>query len=115
MIDTTDMTPEEKQVLAKALNLYTRLLMGQVDAVLDPILMGNGLQGDVPEFIMQMYRNSAETMRGNLTGRYTFKTEPSIGNGLVPNDARIARRLEAMVLGETIPLSLYNRDGTVKD
>lgn len=111
MLNLNGLTDAEKRVLTSALDTYTRLLMGQVDNVLDPLLMRNGLNGDVSDVEMANLAYLAKDMRETITGRVKNGYEPSIGNPLVPDEARIARRLQAMVTGDDVVLLLYNEDG----
>lgn len=104
---TLELNADEERIVRAALEAYTHLHLGSFANAADRVLMSSDLD---PETV-QDARQALEFAQACLTGHR--HGGPSITNPKVSNDARIARRLKAVLDDDQTALRLYNRDGTV--
>lgn len=102
-----DLTENEVRVLRLALIAYQHLGLGAFRTAFDQIQDNRMMTGPKADEVLEVLEAAQETLTG------TSKGGPSIGNKLVGNDVRIARRLQAGLEGDKAVFSLYRRDGTV--
>lgn len=111
------LTDLQERVLLEALNTYIHLMIGNLENAVDPLVMHLSSEetpiGPSEAFRAtgDLVRDGARLLQVELTG--IPHGGPSIGHRDVSDRARVARRLEALVNGESSPLSLYSPDGKV--
>ena len=104
---TLNLSAAEAQVVTAALDCYIRTHLGQPEHALDSALMQID-DLDKLKAIRTLLQGVQILMTGIPNGG------PSITNPNVPNKARIARRIQAIIIGDESALNLYNQDGSVR-
>lgn len=107
-----DLSELETHVLMEALDIYIRANLGQARYALAPAI-DRSLKEPIPTLQeLEKVRTHLARVQQLLTG--SVDGGPSIGNPLVSDKARIARRLQGRLDEDYVVVRLYKPDGSLE-
>lgn len=107
----TEFSEKELEVVLAALASYTRVYLGQAATVMEPVVY-SGIRSDGRQFTVEETletRKRLEDISATLTG--IPNGGPGLFNPLVSNQARLAFRIRARLLGDKTGVAMVDEEG----